>query len=132
MLKPRYSKIRDWPKGREPEFIGCYKQYDIWTFVEYLKPGQSPYVRNYSLVAPGARNIGVETPNEAAWRVRDADSNGIELSAKEIAEDMYGSRSVERLDDEVYGMIRNYIDEDGCARSYAENEDEDYLRERYD
>lgn len=53
------------------------------------------------------------------------------MSAKDIVIEFYGKKEVDNLSDEIYRLIEDYIDERECAEDYAENEDEDYLRERY-
>jgi hypothetical protein len=55
-----------------------------------------------------------------------------DYSAKDIMLDLYGRNAVDNLDDDVYNHIENYIDMDVCARDYASNEDEDYLRDLYE
>jgi len=55
-----------------------------------------------------------------------------DYSAKDLMEELYGERAVEELDDTVYDSIIGYVDEDACARDYANNEDENYLRELYE
>lgn len=50
-------------------------------------------------------------------------------SAKDIIEEYYGN--ADEIDKDMWNMISNYVDEEEAARWYAENEDEEYLRERY-
>lgn len=55
----------------------------------------------------------------------------LDYSAKEYCEEMYGVNSTNTLSSDVYNQIENYIDMLDCAREYADNEDIDDLRERY-
>lgn len=52
-------------------------------------------------------------------------------TAKELLEELYGL-SDDYITPEIYYKIKDYIDENGCAFDYAELEDEDYLRDRFE
>jgi hypothetical protein len=62
------------------------------------------------------------------WRLNDRYDGE---SAKDILEEMYGYREVEEMPQHIWDSISHYVDERACAEAYAENEDEDYLRDRY-